>query len=356
MVENGIMTLFKGEVRVNCSTYNHAPFIEETLNGFTMQVTNFPFTCCIVDDASKDGTQVILKKYLQNNFDLNDKTIVRKESTDDYVMTFARHKSNLNCYFVVYLLKYNHYSIKKPKVPFITEWSNTKYIASCEGDDYWQDPHKLQKQVDFMENNLDYGMVTTASKIYVQGIGMKDGVSGHAYRGLEDLLAGNYIFNATVLKRKSLEDSYKKEIGPHPEWKMGDWPKILHCAIVSKIGYIDEPTAVYRVLPNSASHFDSFDKFKAFNENSVIVAKFFINKYNLNAKVLFPLLDNWLKQRLLMRACSIGDIELVNKYKTGVTGLSIKEKINVFLSSYTFTNFLYVYYKKVRISILYMFH
>ena len=347
-------------VRVSCMTYNHATYIEDALNGFTMQKTNFPFVCTIVDDASTDGEQDVIKRYLERNFDLDAESDARNEETDDYFLIFAQNRINKNCYFAVLLLKYNHYQqleSRKRKLQYISEWSdNVEFIASCEGDDYWTNPNKLQKQVDFLNNHLDHGLVCTASKIYVQGVGMKKGTFGHPYQGIRDLLKGNYIFNASVLRRKTLEDGYNQEIGPQPNWRMGDWPRLLHCAIVSKIGYIDEPSAVYRVLPNSASHFDNFDKFKAFNENSVIVAKFFINKYNLNAKELYPLLDNWLKQRLLLRACSIGDIELVNKYKTGVTGLSIKEKINVFLSSYTFTNFLYVYYKKVRISILHMFH
>ena len=347
----------KWRVCVRCFTYNHAQYITDCLNGFTIQETTFPYICTIVDDASTDGEQDVIKKYLEDNFNVHDNSVVRNEETEDYVLTFAQHKTNTNCYFAVLFLKYNHYSIKKTKHPYLFEWQgNAKYIAICEGDDYWIAPDKLQKQVDLMENKPEYGMVCTASKIYVQGLGMKEGSYGHEYRGLEDLLNGNYIFNASVVKRKSYEERYNQEIGSHPEWKMGDWPRILYCAIVSKIGYINEPTSVYRVLQNSASHFDSFDKFKAFNENSVVVAKFFLSKYHLNEKYYFPLLDNWLKRRLLLKACSLGDVELVNQYKSGVKGLTYREKINVFLSSHDFTNAMYGCYKKVRISINHIFH
>ena len=124
-------------VRVSCATYNQASYITDALNGFTMQQTTFPFVCTIIDDASTDGEQEVIKNYLRQYFDLEDKSIIRHEETDDYVMTFAQHKTNKNCYFAVFLLKYNHYSIKKSKMPYIQEWQDqVKYIATCEGDDY----------------------------------------------------------------------------------------------------------------------------------------------------------------------------------------------------------------------------
>ena len=85
-------------VYVSCMTYNHAPYIVETMNGFTMQKTNFPFVCAIADDASTDGEQEVINDYLNEHFDLGDKKIVRHEETDDYVLTFARHKTNLQSY------------------------------------------------------------------------------------------------------------------------------------------------------------------------------------------------------------------------------------------------------------------
>ncbi|MBR4365861.1 MAG: glycosyltransferase family 2 protein, partial [Bacteroidaceae bacterium] len=80
-------------VRVSCMTFNHAPYIEDAMNGFTMQETTFPFVCTIIDDASTDGEQEVIKKYLQEHFDLEDSSVVRNEETDDYVLTFARHKT-----------------------------------------------------------------------------------------------------------------------------------------------------------------------------------------------------------------------------------------------------------------------
>lgn len=150
-------------------TYNHSNFIEDALNGFCSQQTNFPYVCIIFDDASTDGEQKVIHNYLQDHFDLDDKSIVKKEKTDDFVMTFARHKTNINCYFAVYLLKYNHYSIKKSKTPYMSEFTKSiDYIALCEGDDYWTDPLKLQIQYDFLKHNPEYSFCCHRYHIYEQ--------------------------------------------------------------------------------------------------------------------------------------------------------------------------------------------
>ena len=70
-------------VRVSCMTYNHAPYIVDAMNGFCMQETDFPFVCTIMDDASTDGEQEVIKKYLTDHFDLNDQTIVRNEAESE---------------------------------------------------------------------------------------------------------------------------------------------------------------------------------------------------------------------------------------------------------------------------------
>ena len=151
---------YKWKVRVYCLTYNHALYIVDALNGFTMQQTDFPFVCVIVDDASADGEPQILQQYLEKYFGFNS-SVTRCEETDDYTMIFTQHLCNRNCYFAVYFLKYNHYSLKKSKLPYIAEWSNNaKYHALCEGDDYWTDMNKLQRQVDFLESHPAYSAIS----------------------------------------------------------------------------------------------------------------------------------------------------------------------------------------------------
>ena len=154
-------------LRIHCVTYNHASFVEETMNGFCMQQTNFPYIAIIIDDASTDGEQNVIRRYLDEHF-----YTIKKEETDDYVLAFAKHKNNLNCFFCVYYLKYNFYRIHKPKYSFTERWGeNTRYIAKCEGDDYWTDPLKLQKQVDFLESHPDYVLCCHETMRYSQNTG-----------------------------------------------------------------------------------------------------------------------------------------------------------------------------------------
>jgi glycosyltransferase involved in cell wall biosynthesis len=155
-------------------TYNQASYIEDAMNGFCMQQTTFPFVCTIVDDASTDGEQEVIKRYLQEYFDLEASSVAYEKDTDYGHITFARHKTNRNCFYAVICLKENHYSQKKSKTPYLTEWMETKYIAFCEGDDYWIDPLKLQKQVDFLEGHPDYSLCCHRYKIYNQNEGTWD--------------------------------------------------------------------------------------------------------------------------------------------------------------------------------------
>lgn len=147
------------KVYIKCSTFNHASYIEDAMNGFCMQKTTFPFLTIICDDASTDGEPEVIRDYLQKNFMLSSVSGYQLWETDEAIFIFAQHKQNVNCFFLVIFLNKNHYSQRKPKNHLWEGWTNPiKYIARCEGDDYWTDPLKLQKQVDFLEANPDYSI------------------------------------------------------------------------------------------------------------------------------------------------------------------------------------------------------
>ncbi len=249
------------KVCVRCFTFNHAPYIVDAMNGFTMQKTTFPYVCCIVDDASTDGEQEVIKSYLNEHFDLEDRKVERRKETDDYVLTFARHKSNLNCFFAVLLLKYNHYSIKKSKVPYLAKWlDKTKYIALCEGDDYWTDCGKLLKQVDFLELNHDYSMCFTDVKDFHQAKGEfgKSAIASYNNTLLPQnkkelfyyiLLGKCRIQTLTVVFRKAFADTIVKN---DVKFMMGDTTRWLDLSQKGPVYYIPEITGVYRIAEGSA--------------------------------------------------------------------------------------------------------
>lgn len=153
---------FKYVVCVRCFTYNHCPYIIDALNGFCIQRTTAPFVCTIVDDASTDGEQEVIKKYLAEHFQAPYQTI----ETDNFQLICANHNNNSNCTFVVFFLKYNHYRIKESKYQYLSEWlNNSKYTSICEGDDYWVFPNKLQVQVDFLDTNPNISYICSRYNI-----------------------------------------------------------------------------------------------------------------------------------------------------------------------------------------------
>lgn len=269
-------------VCVRCFTFNQAKYIKDSLNGFTIQKTSFPYVCTIVDDASTDGEQNVINDYLQKNFDLEDKILARKEETEDYSLIFARHKTNPNCFFAVLFLRYNHYSIRKSKGSYIKEWQdNAKYIALCEGDDYWINPHKLQKQVDFLETHLDYSLVYTN---YLED------VNGELLKGSWNLLEGDCI--KPYLLRKGYfpvpstmfrkEDYYSLEASPRNRFLMGDVPLWIRLMRKGKVKKLTDITAVYRILPESVSHSQKKEKKLRFLRSAIDVRLYFAEKYGYN--------------------------------------------------------------------------
>jgi hypothetical protein len=277
------------KVKVTCMTYNQASFIEETMVGFCMQNTSFPFICTIFDDNSIDGEQDVIRQYLKANFNLMDKSVVRNEETDDYVLTFAQHKENKNCYFAVYYLKYNHYSVRKGndiKNDYCCNLQDhVPFIAICEGDDYWTDPNKLQKQVDYLESHLECGMVYTQAQQYFQETGeFKPGWA--AQTDFEDLLMNsNKIMTLTSCFRSDLFKKYRAEIIADKNWKMGDYPLWLYISKNSKVHFLNEITGIYRVLSSSASHTSDLKKMTAFMLSVYDIRCFFANRYGYQNRI-----------------------------------------------------------------------
>ena len=243
-----VQTISHFKVSVWCNTYNQASYIKDTMDGFCMQQTSFPFACLIMDDASTDGEPAVIRQYLNDHFD----TEWTKE-TDDYHLTLARHQENRHCYFAVYLLKYNHYSIKKPRLKYYREVTDEiDYVALCEGDDYWTDAHKLQKQADALDANPQATLVYTNFQT-VDGEGnpisrpfIKD-FPGRSHSGdnLPTLLRyGNYIMVLTSMYRYKV---FESEYLTNSPVRM-DFNTTMAAALMGDFIWLPEQTACYRSL------------------------------------------------------------------------------------------------------------
>lgn len=155
------------KVLIRCYTYNQAKYIEDTLHGFAKQETEFPFVCLVVDDCSTDGEQEVINKWLEKECDMSKSELL---DTDLCKTVTVPHHSNANCSFAVCFLKQNLYRQQKRKMALAEEWrTHCTYEATCEGDDYWIDPKKLQTQVAYLDSHLDVSLSCTRLYDYVDG-------------------------------------------------------------------------------------------------------------------------------------------------------------------------------------------
>ena len=215
--------------------YNHGKYIRQCLDGFVMQVTDFPFEVIIHDDASTDDTAEIIREY-ERKYPNIIKPIYQTEN--QYSKGVAIGTTFLY-----------------PKV-------QGRYIAECEGDDWWTDPNKLQKQVDYMESHPKCSMCcTNYSSFRMKDQFLKtDEITSRRFNTLS-LMRSNKIGTLTVLYRKHLLMEYIEKVRPKmPSFRMGDVPLWIWMTHKGYIKELPEITAVYRILESSASHSSNFFK------------------------------------------------------------------------------------------------
>lgn len=207
-------------VSISCITYNHAPYIRQCLEGFMMQQCNFPFEVLIHDDASTDGTQEIIKEFQEKYPDII-KPIFQTENQ------FSK-------------------GVRGMMARFNFPRSQGKYIALCEGDDYWTDPLKLQKQVDFLEENEEYSFVSGNTELINNGV-RQSHLKSISEIKFEDILVSNILGTNTctlLFRSSALTDRYYQFSS---KVKFGDWILYLFLLKFGQGFYLSDVLGCYRV-------------------------------------------------------------------------------------------------------------
>lgn len=225
-------------VAIHCLAYNHEPYIRECLEGFVMQQTNFKFVAIVHDDASTDKTADIIREYEAKYPEIikpiyeTENQYSKRDGTIDRIMNEA------------------------------IAATGAKYIAVCEGDDYWTDSYKLQKQVDILEKDKALmACATNCSVVDDKGETIKEIRNGVVKDDVEGRYNLRHFFDnnhqyptLSVVYRnshpKEIEEKMKIMSNPY----LGDWTLwiALHC--FGDFYFLNEVTCAYRLNQASVTH------------------------------------------------------------------------------------------------------
>lgn len=213
-------------ISVCIQTYHHVHFIRKCIDGILSQVTNFSFEILLGEDDSTDGTRDICIEYAEK---YPDKIRLFLHDRKDNIRINGRPSGRFN---------------------LLNNLSNVqgKYFAICEGDDFWADREKLQRQVEILENRPDYAICFHGMKI-LEEEGLTDSFIADEHAGstgITDLAKENYIYTASALYRNHLPETLPEFFRRVP---FLDYVLHLYIAQYGKIKYIPERMAVYRVHP-----------------------------------------------------------------------------------------------------------
>lgn len=210
-------------VSICCITYNQSGYIRDALEGFLMQKTDFAWELLIHDDASDDGTADIIREYAGK---YPDRIFPVLQTENQYSKGFTNISGTYNF----------------PR-------ARGRYIAMCEGDDYWVDEDKLQRQVDYMEAHPDCSLCFHSARIEVQGRALTER-SMRPYRGSRKVTPEEIIDKtsgyptASLLFRRKMVEQLPDYYVSAP---IADIPLQLMAAAGGWAYYMDRPMCVYRL-------------------------------------------------------------------------------------------------------------
>lgn len=218
------------KVSVLMPTYNHEKTIAQAIESFLAQRCTFPIELCICDDASTDATPKIAAKYQQQY--PNQITFIAKPVNQGLMRNYQT----------------------------LLSVAKGQYLSILESDDYWTDPLKLQKQVDFLDANEEYGLSFTRVSFWQDGVlkqakNVEEVVAKHANDLYSYMLLRSIIYSPTTCFRRSFLDAYcNVDEYVRLDFKTFDYPVWLSLARFSKVHYLPDDTAVYRISGASISN------------------------------------------------------------------------------------------------------
>ncbi|MBR5206100.1 MAG: glycosyltransferase [Alistipes sp.] len=271
------------------TTYNHARYLAEAIESVLMQRTSFGVELVIGEDRSTDNTRAIAKEYVERYPER-----IRLITSDENVGMRANYRRTI-------------------------EAACGRYIALLDGDDYFTDPDKLQLQVDMLERNESMGMCYTRSERIDERGNVSIYPSGCCTTDFESMLRRNPAENATVVARRELVMRYYAEVCPehHPEWLTDDLPMWLWFGANSRVGAIDRPMAVHRVLCHSVSHSPDYGRKLRFCDSLSDIALWYDQRYN-GSKMHYELLRQRENEALWLLSYNGGVGEYVERWRQGL--------------------------------------
>lgn len=307
-------------VSINCITYNQENYIADAIESFLMQKTNFKYEILIHDDASTDNTANIIREYQQKYPDVI-KPIYQVE---------------------------NQYSKKVQVDKLNIQRAKGKYIAVCEGDDYWTDPYKLQKQFDYMEKHPECSLCIHAgyvvSAIDKKIIRKNRPAKYSRFISVEEIIerGGDFCVTNSMFYRSKFDQDRPDFFQMIPE--ITDYPLGIHLALQGTVYYIDEFLSAYRVGDSGSWSVRNFSRLENKRKHYNKMGQF-LDAVNIYTKLKYE--DTILKTKNITEIFLLVEERKFREAKTGIykdfyMKLGLRRKIIFTLDKYlpVISNFL----------------